>query len=76
MELILATPDPVTMNYAGALLRDAGLHFQVLDTHMSVMEGSIGIFPRRLLVPQEEAVQARRVLKEAGLGHELRPSKG
>jgi hypothetical protein len=39
---------------------------------MSVLEGSIGIFPRRILVAEEDAPAARRLLQEAGLGHELR----
>jgi hypothetical protein len=39
---------------------------------MSVLEGSIGAFPRRLLVPDDFGLQARRLLKEAGLAAELR----
>jgi hypothetical protein len=44
----------------------------VLDTHMSVLEGSLGIIPRRLLVPRDDLAQARRLLRDAGLAHELR----
>jgi hypothetical protein len=40
---------------------------------MSVLEGSIGALPRRLLVAEDQVGQARRLLEEAGLGHELRP---
>ena len=40
---------------------------------MSVLEGSIGILPRRVLVAEEDLAAARRLLREAGLGHELRP---
>jgi hypothetical protein len=40
---------------------------------MSVLEGSIGILPRRILVPDEHLAHARRLLQDAGLGHELRP---
>ena len=43
---------------------------------MSVLEGSIGILPRRILVDECCAVDARRLLVEAGLGHELRPDAG
>jgi hypothetical protein len=39
---------------------------------MSLLEGSIGAFARRLLVPQDQAMQARRLLTDAGLAHELR----
>jgi hypothetical protein len=40
---------------------------------MSVLEGSIGILPRRLLVAAADAETARRILEEAGFGRELRP---
>jgi hypothetical protein len=45
----------------------------VADQNMSVLEGSIGILPRRVLVAEEDAAAARRLLNAAGLGHELRP---
>ena len=45
----------------------------VLDRNMSVIEGSLGILPRRVLVSEEHAGNARRILQDAGLGHELRP---
>ncbi len=40
---------------------------------MSVLEGSLGILPRRMLVADEYADAARPLLTDAGLGHELRP---
>jgi hypothetical protein len=40
---------------------------------MSVLEGSIGVLPRRVLVPAAEIARARRVLTDAGLGHALAP---
>jgi len=45
----------------------------VVDQNMSVLEGSIGIFPRRILVGEDELHMARRLLTDAGFGHELRP---
>jgi hypothetical protein len=39
---------------------------------MSVLEGSIGILQRRLLVEDERIDEARRALTDAGLGGELR----
>src|SRR5262249_25334076 len=45
----------------------------VLDQHMSVLEGSLGILPRRILVDRENWETARRLLEDAGLAHELRP---
>jgi hypothetical protein len=40
---------------------------------MSVLEGSIGIFPRRILVDEQQFDAARRLLEEAGFADELRP---
>ena len=45
----------------------------VLDQNMSVLEGSLGILPRRVLVAEDDVAAARRLLNDAGLGHELRP---
>ncbi len=44
----------------------------VVDQNMSVLEGSIGIFPRRILVGENEFEAASRLLEEAGFAHELR----
>lgn len=49
-----------------ALLRDGGVACALLDAHVSVMEGSIGAIPRRIVVPDDEEEQARRILREAG----------
>jgi hypothetical protein len=48
----------------------------VLDQNMSVLEGSIGILPRRVLVADDEVKTARQLLVDAGLGGELRPDAG
>ena len=45
----------------------------VVDQNMSVLEGSIGIFPRRILVEEDEVGAARRLLEDAGFADELRP---
>jgi hypothetical protein len=66
MQVLLATSDAVRLSFLLALLRDAGLSPLVLDGHISALEGGIGAFPRRLAVPEEEAAQARRVLRDAG----------
>ena len=66
MTVLLATTNPVRLSFLMALLRDAGLAPVVLDGHISALEGGIGAFPRRLAVPEEEAAQARRVLRDAG----------
>ena len=56
-----------------ALLDAAGIPYVVLDQNMSVLEGSLGVLPRRLLVAEDKAAAARRLLEQAGFGHELRP---
>ena len=63
--------DPVVLSFAEALLKDAGIEHATVDQHMSVMEGSLGILPRRMLVPREDHESARRILVEAGLEREL-----
>jgi hypothetical protein len=45
----------------------------IADQNMSVLEGSVGILPRRVLVADEYQRAARLLLQDAGLGHELRP---
>ena len=68
---LLRTNDPVLLSYADALLNEAGIEHAVVDQNMSVIEGSLGILPRRMLVAREQHEDARRVLVEAGLGQEL-----
>lgn len=63
---LVRTTDPVRLSWLQALLSDAGIESLILDTHMSVMEGSINAIPRRLVVDKADAGQARRVLEEAG----------
>ena len=73
MKELLRTNDPVLLSYVSALLEEGDIGFIVADTNMSVLEGSIGILPRRILVNECCIADARRLLEEAGLGHELRP---
>src|SRR3974377_1453151 len=72
MREILPTSDAVLVSSVGALLDGPRIHHMVLDQNMSVLEGSLGILPRRVLVAEEDVAAARRLLAEAGLGHELR----
>jgi hypothetical protein len=70
---LVRTNDAVLVTAVEALLDGAGIEHVVLDRNMSVLEGSIGILPRRILVPDDRIAQARKLLQDAGLGHELRP---
>jgi len=58
----------VALSFAQSVLQQAGIDCFVADQHMSVAEGSIGAFPRRLLVDASGWDAARRLLAEAGLG--------
>ena len=69
---IIRTNDLVLIGFVQSLLEQAKIPVLVADGHMSVIEGSIGAFPRRLLVPEDHGRQARRLVSEAGLAAELR----
>jgi len=73
---IVRTNDAVLVTAIEALLNGAGIPHWVLDRNMSIVEGSLGILPRRVLVADEHLSAARRLLTDAGLGHELRPDAG
>jgi hypothetical protein len=70
---LVRTNDAVLVSALQALLDAANIPHFVLDQNMSVLEGSIGILPRRLLVAEDNLAAARELLEEAGFGHELRP---
>jgi hypothetical protein len=70
---LVRTNDAVVLSAIEALLASAGIPHVVLDQNMSVLEGSLGILPRRVLVAEQHASMARRLLTDAGLGNELRP---
>ena len=69
---ITRTNDIVLIGFVQSLLEQADIPVLLADGHMSAIEGSIGAFPRRLLVPGDHAAQARRLVRDAGLAAELR----
>ena len=75
MDEILRTNDIVLISFAEALLRDAVIEALVLDQNMSVIEGSLGILPRRVLVPSDRVEEARKLFRDAGVGAELYEKK-
>lgn len=62
MKELLRSNDPVLLSFASAVLRGEGIEAAVLDTHMSVLEGSIGAIPRRLMVGDDDYAAAHRAL--------------
>jgi tRNA1(Val) A37 N6-methylase TrmN6 len=71
---LVRTNNAVLITAIEALLKGADIPHAVLDQHMSVLEGSLGMLPRRIVVDDEHHGAARLLLEDAGLGHELRPS--
>lgn len=67
MEELLKTNDPTVISFATALLRAEDIDCFVLDVHTSILEGSIGILPRRLTVAREDAFMARAILRDNGI---------
>ncbi|HTP91529.1 MAG TPA: DUF2007 domain-containing protein, partial [Xanthobacteraceae bacterium] len=66
MRELVRTNDAVLISAIEALLDSADIAHLVVDQNMSVLEGSIGIFPRRILVDEDELDTARQLLADAG----------
>jgi hypothetical protein len=69
---LLRTNDLVLISRVETILADSGIAVFLADRHMSALEGSLSFLPRRILVDEDEAVRARTILQDAGLGPELR----
>jgi len=67
---LMRTNDAVLISFVEALLRDAGIVFFVADNNMSVLEGSLGILPRRIMVSDDSLDEARQLLADAGIAGE------
>ncbi|NDV02069.1 DUF2007 domain-containing protein [Pseudoroseicyclus tamaricis] len=67
MKELLRTNDPTIIAFATALLGGEGIDCFAMDVNMSVLEGSIGILPRRLLVREEDLTRAQRVMTDNGI---------
>jgi hypothetical protein len=64
MKPVLKTNDPVQLDFAEALLKDAEIACFRFDEQMSGTEGSLGILPRRLMVADEDLARAEEVLRD------------
>lgn len=73
---LLRSNDPVLMSAAQALLDAAGIPHFLFDQHASIVEGSLGMLQRRLMIDADDETQARQLLIDAGLAHELRGGPG
>ena len=64
MKELLRTTDPTIIAYATALLQGEGIDCFPVDVHMSALEGSIGVLPRRLMVRERDHFRASVVLRD------------
>jgi Putative prokaryotic signal transducing protein len=71
MRELVRTNDAVLITAIEALLNGAQIEHMVVDRNVSVLEGSIGIFPRRVLVADGQFDDARRLLEQAGFAGEI-----
>jgi len=67
MKELLRTNDPTEIAFAKALLDGEGIAVFELDVHMSLLEGSLGIMPRRLMVADRDHFLAMALLRDNGL---------
>jgi len=64
MKELLRTNDPTIVAFTTALLRGEDIECFVLDVHMSILEGSIGVMPRRMMVADQHHFLARAILRD------------
>ncbi|MEM9434259.1 MAG: DUF2007 domain-containing protein [Pseudomonadota bacterium] len=64
MKELLRSNDPTVIAFASALLQGEGISVFEMDVHMSVLEGSVGILPRRLMVSERDMFLARAVMRD------------
>lgn len=76
MEELLRTNDFVLISFVESLLKEADIFYTVTDRHTSLIEGSIGAIPRRVLVDADALTIARKLLADADLGQELTTDRG
>jgi hypothetical protein len=71
MREIVRTNDAVLLSFVQSILGQAGISTLLADQYISIVEGSICAFPRRLLVGDQDWPDACRVLADAGLHEEI-----
>lgn len=67
MKELIRTNDPTIIAYVSALLQGEEIECFPMDVHMSVLEGSIGVLPRRIMVADRDLFRARAVLRDNGI---------
>ena len=67
MKELLRTTNPTVIAFATALLEGEGIAAFVLDVHMSVLDGSLGILPQRMMVADRDLFLARVIMRDNGV---------
>ena len=63
--------NPVTLSFARAVLKDAGIESFMFDMNAAILDGSTSLVRKRLMIIDEDEEEARELLEAAGIGHEL-----
>jgi hypothetical protein len=64
MKELLRSNDPTIMAFASALLQGEDIDCFQMDVNMSILEGGIGIFPRRMMVHDDDYDRAVRAMRD------------
>ena len=65
MRMVLKSNNPVVLSYATHVLEEVGIEALIFDTHASIMDGSMAMVPRRLMVLDEDFARADKLLRAA-----------
>lgn len=71
MICLIRTMNPVTLSFAQAVLKDAGIESFLFDVNASVLDGSTILVRKRLMIIDEDEAEARQLMEAAGIGHEM-----
>jgi len=72
VEELIRTTDPVLISHLEALLGGAEIIYFVADTNMSILDGSLGFLPRRIMVQADRFDEACQIMRDSGLEHYLK----
>ena len=71
---MIRTMNPVTLSFAQAVLKDAGIESFLFDMNSAILDGSTILVRKRLMIIDDDETEARELLEAAGIGHELEPA--
>ncbi|OSQ38377.1 DUF2007 domain-containing protein [Thalassospira mesophila] len=62
---LIRSNDPVELSWVQSVLADEGIDCLIFDFHASILDGSIGALPRRLMITPDDESRARYILEIA-----------